>query len=57
MASKPDGQTLAPKEASVFRQVVRFYEGKQYKKGIKAADQVWRTAARMRPRRLRIARV
>jgi peptide alpha-N-acetyltransferase len=40
MASKADGQTLAPKEASVFRQVVRFYEGKQYKKGIKAADQV-----------------
>ena len=38
--SKADGQTLPPKEASVFRQVIRFYESKQYKKGIKAADQV-----------------
>ena len=42
MASRADGQTLAPKEASVFRQVIRFYESKQYKKGIKAADQVCR---------------
>lgn len=41
MASK-DGQTLGSKEAALFRQVVKFYEGKQYKKGIKAADQARR---------------
>ena len=41
MASKPPpGQELAPKEAGLFRAVVKFYEGKHYKKGIKAADQV-----------------
>ncbi|CAL8463644.1 g3178 [Coccomyxa elongata] len=39
MASK-DGQTLPTKEGSLFRQVVKFYETKQYKKAIKAADQV-----------------
>lgn len=40
----PDSQTLASKDATLFRQLVRFYEGKQYKKGIKNADQV-RTCA------------
>ncbi len=41
MAGKPSpGQELAPKEAGLFRAVVKFYEGKHYKKGIKAADQV-----------------
>ena len=39
MATAKD-QTLPSKEASLFRQVVKFYESKQYKKGIKAADQV-----------------
>lgn len=35
------GQSQLPsKEANLFRQVVRFYETKQYKKGIKAADQI-----------------
>jgi hypothetical protein len=33
-------QQLPAKEATLFRQVVKFYETKQYKKGIKAADQV-----------------
>lgn len=33
-------QTLPSKEANLFRQVVKCYESKQYKKGIKAADQV-----------------
>ncbi|KAI9728724.1 MAG: hypothetical protein M1828_002830 [Chrysothrix sp. TS-e1954] len=38
-------QPLASKEASLFRQVVRNYESKQHKKGIKAADQVLRKNA------------
>ena len=38
-----DQQQLASKEAGLFRQVVKFYESKQYKKGIKAADQVFDT--------------
>lgn len=47
----PDGQTLGTKEAALFRQVVKFYEGKQYKKGIKAADQVRRlTVVERKPR-------
>lgn len=35
-----DSQQLAAKDAGLFRQVVKYYESKQYKKGIKAADQV-----------------
>ncbi|KAL9091595.1 MAG: hypothetical protein Q9159_001333 [Coniocarpon cinnabarinum] len=35
-------QPLNSKEASLFRSVVKNYESKQYKKGIKAADQVLR---------------
>lgn len=37
---QPDGQVLASKDATLFRQLAKFYETKQYKKGIKAADQV-----------------
>ena len=33
-------QPLSSKEASLFRSVVRFYEEKQHKRGIKAADQI-----------------
>lgn len=33
-------QALPSKEASLFRQLVKNYEAKQYKKGIKAADQI-----------------
>jgi hypothetical protein len=33
-------QVLASKDAALFRQLVKFYETKQYKKGIKSADQV-----------------
>ena len=33
-------QVLPSKEGSLFRQVVRHYETKQHKKGIKAADQI-----------------
>ena len=33
-------QVLATKDAALFRQLVKFYETKQYKKGIKNADQV-----------------
>lgn len=36
----PDSQMLSSKDATLFRQLVRFYESKQYKKGIKSADQV-----------------
>lgn len=39
-----DQQHLASKEAGLFRQVVKFYESKQYKKGVKAADQVLATS-------------
>lgn len=39
MASK-DSQTLPSKESSLFRTVVKYYETKQYKKAIKAADQI-----------------
>ncbi|DBA72018.1 TPA: hypothetical protein ACH3X2_010757 [Trebouxia sp. C0005] len=40
MSGKQNTQTLPGKEANLFRQVVRHYETKQYKKGIKAADQI-----------------
>ncbi|KAJ4349284.1 hypothetical protein N0V95_004714 [Ascochyta clinopodiicola] len=33
-------QPLPSKEQTLFRSVVKYYEGKQYKKGIKAADQI-----------------
>ena len=33
-------QPLPSKEQSLFRHVVQNYESKQYKKGIKAADQI-----------------
>jgi len=39
MAAK-DMQALPTKEQSLFKQVVKFYETKQYKKAIKAAEQV-----------------
>lgn len=39
MATK-DNQTLPSKEQGLFRQVVKYYETKQYKKALKAADQV-----------------
>ncbi|KAL2860734.1 peptide alpha-N-acetyltransferase complex A subunit NAT1 [Aspergillus lucknowensis] len=35
-------QQLGSKDASLFRQVVRHYENKQYKKGIKTAEQILR---------------
>ncbi len=33
-------QKLPSKESGLFKQIVRFYETKQYKKGVKAADQI-----------------
>ncbi|CAK0738600.1 hypothetical protein CVIRNUC_001066 [Coccomyxa viridis] len=39
MAAK-DSQILPSKEQGLFRQVVKYYETKQYKKALKAADQV-----------------
>lgn len=33
-------QPLPSKEMGLFRQVVKFYETKQYKKAIKSADQI-----------------
>ncbi|KAK4697834.1 N-alpha-acetyltransferase 15/16, NatA auxiliary subunit, partial [Lecanoromycetidae sp. Uapishka_2] len=38
----PQPQPLGSKERSLFSQVVKNYENKQYKKGIKAADQILR---------------
>ena len=40
MSAKRDPQILPSKEAGLFRQLVRHYETKQWKKGIKAADQI-----------------
>eukprot|EP00775_Hariotina_reticulata_P004730 gene4730-4980_t len=37
-------QPLPSKESALFRQVVKFYETKQYKKAIKAADQILKKA-------------
>ena len=42
-------EALPAKEAALFRQIVRFYEMKQYKKGLKAADQILKCARRRRP--------
>ena len=36
----PGAAPLPPKEAALFRSIVKYYETKQYKKGIKAADAV-----------------
>ena len=36
--AKASPLVLPPKEANLFKQVVKFYESKQYKKGLKAAD-------------------
>ena len=38
MASRDNG--LPPKESTLFKSIVKHYETKQYKKGLKAADQV-----------------
>ena len=38
-------QPLPSKEANLFRQLVKFYETKQYKKGVKAADQILKKVA------------
>jgi tetratricopeptide (TPR) repeat protein len=38
--AQDDGQTLPGKEGNLFRQVVKFYETKQYKKGLKAAEAI-----------------
>ena len=42
-------EALPAKEAALFRQIVRFYEMKQYKKGLKAADQILKCARRRPP--------
>ena len=47
MGAQPQQQANQPlpaKEAGLFKQVVKFYETKQYKKGLKAADQVLKKA-------------
>ena len=51
MATPAQRQALPAKEQALFRTVVRHYEAKQYKKGLKAADQLLKCApARPRPR-------
>ncbi|OQO12244.1 hypothetical protein B0A48_02885 [Cryoendolithus antarcticus] len=42
MAVKPSNQQLQSKEATLFRHLVQNYETKQYKKGLKAAEQILR---------------
>lgn len=39
-ASKEDKDALPAKEHALFRSIVKFYDSKQYKKGVKAADAV-----------------
>jgi N-alpha-acetyltransferase 15/16, NatA auxiliary subunit len=36
----PDKDALPAKEQALFRSIVKFYDSKQYKKGVKAADAV-----------------
>jgi N-alpha-acetyltransferase 15/16, NatA auxiliary subunit len=38
--SNPHNQPLPKKEDALFKQVVKFYEEKHYKKAIKTADQI-----------------
>ncbi|KAI5780492.1 NMDA receptor-regulated protein 1-domain-containing protein [Geopyxis carbonaria] len=38
----PSAQPLASKDASLFKQVIKCYETKQYKKGLKACEQILR---------------
>lgn len=45
MSQTQSGQPLPNKEATLFRQLVKFYETKQYKKGVKAADQILKKVA------------
>jgi hypothetical protein len=40
MSGKARSQPLPAKEESLLKQVTKLYEAKQYKKGIKTADQV-----------------
>lgn len=42
MAQKQDNQVLGSKEQTLFRHLVQNYETKQYKKGLKAAEQILR---------------
>ena len=39
-APKVDDQALSLKDQTLFKQVLRFYETKQYKKALKAADTI-----------------
>ncbi|ETN36633.1 uncharacterized protein HMPREF1541_08911 [Cyphellophora europaea CBS 101466] len=40
MSQPPQAQQLSHKDGALFRQVVRHFENKQYKKGLKAAEQI-----------------
>ena len=40
MSTIPENRQLGKKEADLFRNVIKFYESKQYKKGVKAADTI-----------------
>ena len=50
MATPAQRQALPAKEQALFRTVVRHYEAKQYKKGLKAADQPLKCAPPPPPR-------
>ena len=40
MAPSKPSQTLGKREASLFKDLMKYYETKSYKKGLKAADQI-----------------
>ncbi|EPZ33002.1 Tetratricopeptide-like helical domain-containing protein [Rozella allomycis CSF55] len=40
MAQKSNSQVLPSKEAALFKQLLKLYENKQYKRGLKTADQI-----------------
>ena len=40
MAAAPPEKGLPPKDAALFRSIVKHYDNKTYKKGVKVADQI-----------------
>ncbi|KAI8912613.1 NMDA receptor-regulated protein 1-domain-containing protein [Gorgonomyces haynaldii] len=44
MTTIPKNRELPSKEAAVFKSILKFYEHKQYKKGLKGADQILKKA-------------
>ena len=51
MAARADKAALPPKEQSLFKSILKHYDTKQYKKGVKAADAVLKCATGVGGRR------